>query len=137
MADVDDADAALAQQADDVEQPPGVMLAQRRGRLVHDEDPGVLRECLGDLHTLTVADRERADDLADVEIMDIEGRQELLSLAAHRAPIDGAEPRSRRVAEEDVLRDRQLGEKQQLLIDRRDAGALRLERARERNLTAT
>src|SRR5215471_13060736 len=136
MADVDDADAALAQQADDVEQPPGIMLAQRRRRLVHDEDAGVLRERLGDLHTLPVADRQRADDLADVEVMDVERRQELLSLPAHRAPIDGAEPRPRRMAEEDVLGDRQLREKQQLLIDRRDAGALRLERAGEGSLMA-
>ena len=46
------------------------------------------------------------------------------ALVAHGAPVDPARPGARRVAEEDVLGDGELGKQQQLLIDRRDAGAL-------------
>ena len=103
-----------------------VVLRQRRGRLVHDQDARVVRERLGDLDALPVADRELADRRAHVEVADVERVQHLARALAHRAPVDRAEAALRRVAHEDVFGDRQLGEEQELLVDRRDAGLLRV-----------
>ena len=72
MTDIDDADAALLEAADDVEQTRHVAFRQRRGRLVHDEDAGVMRQSAQDLDALTVADGEDADDLIGREIVDFE-----------------------------------------------------------------
>ena len=103
-----------------------VVLGQRRGRLVHDQDARVVRERLGDLHALAVADRELADRRAHVEVADVERGEHLARPLAHPAPVDRAEAALRGVAHEDVFGDRQLGEEQELLVDRRDARLLRL-----------
>jgi hypothetical protein len=125
VADVDHAHAAASQQADDREQPLHVGLGQRRRRLVHDQHAGVLRERLRDLDALAVADRERAHGAVDVEVVDVEGGQDLARPGPRRAPVDAAEPAAGRVAGEDVLGDSEFGEEQQLLVDRGDAGRLR------------
>ncbi len=132
VADVDDADAARPQRAHDREQPLHVMLGQRRGRLVHDQHAGVLRQRAQDLHALAVADRQRADHGVHVEVADVERGKQPARLAPHCAPVERARPARRRVAEEDVLGDRQLREQQQFLVDRRDPSRPRLERAGER-----
>ena len=99
VADVDDADAALAQPADDAEQAQDVGLGERRGGLVHDQDARVLGQRLGDLDPLPVADRERADDARDVEVVDVERGEQILRAwariaAQSRAPrrVRGAWP---------------------------------------------
>ena len=56
VADVDDGDAAVPQQPDDIEQPLDIVLGQRRGRLVHDQDAGIVGKRLGDLDPLAIAD---------------------------------------------------------------------------------
>ena len=109
-----------------------VALGQGGGRLVHDEDARVMRKRAQDLDPLTIADRQRPDDLVGGEIVDLERGQKRFRLGAHGAPVDPAHPRARRMAEENVLRHRQLGEQQQLLIDRRHAGALGVVGRRER-----
>ena len=60
------------------------------------------------------------------EIVDLQRGQQRLGALAHRAPVEAAAEAARGVAHEDVLRDGQLGKQQQLLIDRRDAGAARV-----------
>ena len=109
---------------------------ERRRRLVHDQDAGVLRERLGDLDPLAVADREGADEPRDVEVVDVERGEQLPRLGVHRRPVEGAEAGARRVAHEDVLGDAQRREQQQLLEDRGDAGGLGIVRAREADLLA-
>src|SRR5690606_38625975 len=44
----------------------------------------------------------------------------LAGVGAHGAPVDGAEPRARRVPEEDVFGDREVVEENRLLMDRGD-----------------
>ena len=72
VADVDDADAAVAQALDHDHQAADVGVGERRGRLVHDEDAGVLGERLGDLDPLAVGDGEGADLGVDVEVVAVE-----------------------------------------------------------------
>ncbi len=50
--DEDDADAACLQFGDDAQEPLGFRQGEAGGRLVHDDQPGVERERLGDLHQL-------------------------------------------------------------------------------------
>ena len=49
------------------------MFRQRCGRLIHDQDARVLRQCLGDLDPLAIANRECAHGLADIEVVNVEG----------------------------------------------------------------
>ena len=109
VTDIDDSDAAGPEAAHDVEEPRHVALRQRRGRLVHDEDSRIVRQRAQDLDPLAVADRERADDLVRREIVDLERGEQRLRLGAHGAPVDAAQSGARRMAEENVLRDRELG----------------------------
>jgi hypothetical protein len=52
MGDVDDRRAVRAQRIDGLEQLPALRLVERCGRLVHHQNPGVERDCLGDLDHL-------------------------------------------------------------------------------------
>ena len=71
-----------------------------------------------------------ADRRAHVEVADVERGEQLARPLAHRAPVDRAEAVLRRVPHENVFGDGQLGEEQELLVDRGDAGLLRRPRAR-------
>ena len=62
MADVDDRQPPRPQPVDHREQPLGVALGQRAGRLVEDDHPGVRDQGPGDLDELLRADAQRAGD---------------------------------------------------------------------------
>ena len=66
--DVDDADAAVAELADDAEQFLDLRLGERGGRLIHDEHFGVERQRLGDLDHLLLGDGEIGDLDGGVEV---------------------------------------------------------------------
>ena len=121
MADVDDADAAVAQPPDDVQQSAHVGVGEGGRRLVHDHHARVLRQRLGDFHALPIGDRQRRDFGVDVDMRAVEIVEQRARLRAHHAPVHAAERRARRVADEDVFGDGQLRKEQQLLIDDRDA----------------
>ena len=113
--DVDAGDAVGLQHPQDVHELVDLGLGEGGGRLVEDQDPGILRERLGDLGHLHLPD---AQPLDDVERRD--GQQVLLQ---HRArvrvelvPVDGG-PAAWLLAQEDVLAHRQLGDQRQLLVD--------------------
>jgi hypothetical protein len=72
VADIDNGDAALAQAPDDRHQPLDVGIGQGSGGFVHDDDPGVLAQRLGDLHPLPIGDRQGADLGIHVEVGTIE-----------------------------------------------------------------
>ena len=67
MRDVDHADAARAQALEDAEERLDLGVGERGRRLVEDEDARLLRERLGDLDELLLADAEVADGRARVE----------------------------------------------------------------------
>ena len=106
------------------------MVGQRRGRLVHLDDPGVEADRLGDLHDLLLGHRQAADPLTGADAGDAEAGEQLLGVALHRRGVDGAAAAGL-AAEVDVLGDRALRQQVELLEDRRDAGVLGLERVTE------
>jgi hypothetical protein len=128
VADEDDRDAAVAQPANGHEEVVHLERRERRGRLVHDQEPGAGRECLGDLHQLPVGDAEASHRRVRGEV-DPELLQQLRDCGAHRAPVDGVEATARLAAREDVLRHRQIGEDGRLLVHRDDPESVRIVRA--------
>ena len=67
VADEQDRHAAIAEPADDREQPLDLVGGERRRRLVEDQDARLDRQRLGDLDELLVGHRQAADRRADVE----------------------------------------------------------------------
>ena len=65
---------------------------------------------------------------------DAETREDLGRLAAHRTPVDRPESATRRMADEDVLGDRQVREESRLLVDYGDAQRPGLGRTLQRDL---
>jgi hypothetical protein len=92
VADINDADAALFQAPDHVKQTRHVAFRQRRCRLVHDEDAGVMRQSAQDLDALAVANGEHADNLIGREVVDLERVEQTSGLCPHSAPVDAARP---------------------------------------------
>ena len=121
--DVDDRDALRRQLGDQDGQALELRRGQARGRLVHGEDLGVLHHGAGDLDDLALGDLEGADGCGRVDGR-VERRQGLggrllLPAARHEQAASGFQ----RMAEEHVLRDGELGNVLELLMDHRDPGA--------------
>jgi hypothetical protein len=99
-------------------------VVQRRGRLVHDQHPGVVRQRLGDLDHLLLGDGEFAHAPPRIE------RQFQPLDEGAGAVVEGAVVEQRAAArlpaDEDVLRDRQVGHQVELLVDDADAELLRM-----------
>ena len=136
--DVDDGGALGLHAHEHREQPLDLPLLQRRRRLVQNEDPASPPQRLGDRDQLALGEAEGADRAIGVGI-EIELRQDVRGLAAHARAIDHrqrTEAAHGRIAERDVLRDRQGRHQAQLLRDRHDAGGDRIARAREMSLLA-
>ena len=66
--DVDDRHALVGEGADETEEPLDLALGERRGRLVHDQDPRRRPQGLGDLHDLAFGHVEPAHALARIDI---------------------------------------------------------------------
>src|SRR5262249_6977253 len=77
MRDVDDAFALGLKGADDPEEMRNLALGQSRGRLVHDENVGIVRYGFGDLDHLPASDGKIADFGVRVD-RDIETVEKLL-----------------------------------------------------------
>ncbi len=118
VGDHDLGDALGLQAAHQVEQVGRVVLVQGRGGLVQDQQADVLRQRLGDLHQLLLADAEAFDRGVRVDVQADSGQQVDRAVARLR-PVDQA-ALDDLVAQEDVLGDRQLGHQGQLLVDDHD-----------------
>jgi len=116
--DVDDGAALVDERADDAAHVVHVGLAERRSGLVHDDDACVGGERAGDRGELLVRDRKVSHHGVGRE-----GRADALEVAERlrstAATQHHAEP-ARRVAEEQVLSDREVGEQVELLVDHGD-----------------
>src|ERR1041384_403933 len=102
--------------------PPGV--GQRRRRFIEHEDASVLRQRLGDLDQLLLADAEIDYRRARID-WQMKFIEQFLRAAIKIFPIDDAET-ARLASEKDVLRDRQFLNQRHLLKNDCDARMLRL-----------
>jgi hypothetical protein len=123
--DVQHADAALLQPADRGRQQLGLVLGERRGRLVHHEDPRVERQRLDDLDHLLLRHGEAADDRPRAEGDLGEVVQQRPGVGLHATPVDEPAPHGL-AAHEDVLGDGAVREEVELLVDDPHPGGLRL-----------
>ena len=136
VGDEDQRAALVAEAAGDGEQPVHLDPAQGGGGLVHDQQPRVERDGLGDLEDLLVGDRQAQRGTARVDV-DAEPGEERLGLGVHGAAVDAVCPAERLAAHEDVLGDREVREQRGLLVDHGDAGVLGLGGAVEVDLLVT
>ena len=77
MRDEDDGDALVAQALGDLVEVFAFTVGERRGRLIHDDDPCIRGERLPDLDDLLLGDRETAHRRAGIEVS-VQSPQQLL-----------------------------------------------------------
>ena len=122
VGDEDDRQALGLERPDDANEIGDFRFAERRGRLVHDDEPRAHGERARDLDELLLGDREIANQRHRValEADPVGDRAGLLG----EAPPADEEPRARLAADEHVLGDRHVGGEGEFLVDGDDAGAL-------------
>jgi hypothetical protein len=130
VADDHAGDAFRAQPAQQVQQVRGVLVVERGRGLVEDEQLDVLGQRLGDLHELLLADADVAHR-GDRLLPQADAGEQPLGLVVGAVPVDQPAGGAL-VAEEDVLRDRELRAQGQLLVDDHDAAVLAVADRRER-----
>jgi hypothetical protein len=128
MRDVDDGGAAGGEAGDRDEQLVDLGLRERGGGLVHDQDPGLLRERLGHLDHLLLGDTQLAHRSLGVD-RHPELAEKGLGPRTEAVAVDDPSPARGLPAEEDVLRRRQLRDERQLLVDRAHPQPLGVARA--------
>ena len=124
--DVDDRDLLLLEPADDAEDELRLLLGQRGGRLVHDQDAGLAGERAGDLDDALLGDGEPLDQRVDVDRGEAELVEERARLLAHRLVVDHREAGTalhRQVGERDVLGDGHVAHHRDFLGEEADAGS--------------
>ena len=129
MRDVEDRFAAPAQFGDDAVQPGDFGLRQGARRFIHDENFGVEEQRLCDLDELLIADSQRSDERAGVEVA-VEFAEFLSRGGVHAALVEQT-PAGQLAAEKQVGGDREVVDQIQLLMDDRDARGFRIARAVE------
>jgi hypothetical protein len=112
--------ALVTQGAHHAEQSLDLRAGECRGRLVHDQDPGVERQRLRNLDHLLVGDREPPCDIAGRQ-PDAEPVEQHGGRGVDGAMIDRSGVTARLPAHEDVLRHREIGEQGRFLVDHCDA----------------
>ena len=132
MADVDEADAVLAQPPDHAEEDRDFRRVERRRRLVHDDEPGIERYRARERDHLLYGDPEAHDGYVEID-RHAERLHDARGFATHLAPIQMPESQARLATEKDVLGGREIRNQIHFLVDRRDAGALSGARRRERH----
>ena len=121
MRNVNDGQALEAKLTDDLEQPDGLPLAQRRGRFVHDDDGGLATQRLEDLDDLAVTGGQVLHPCRRIEVELVLFSQPT-GLGGHLLVADRPGQRAFRLGpEKDVLGYRQMLGQVQLLVDHRDA----------------
>ncbi len=118
--DVDDAQAAFGEPADERQEVLRLSLPQRRGRLVEDEDIGREAQGAHDHRQLPLGGREPGPELVRVEI-DAQVLDDGLRDAALLARVHDVDGPHRLLAQEDVVSHGQAGDDVRLLVDGADA----------------
>ena len=133
MRRIDDRDARPCKLPYDLEQ--GLAFRRREsGRgLVHDQDPRIQRQRLGDFDQLLLANPELRDATLSVD-NDAEPLQKPASCLHDATTVDDSTEDQWLAAEKDVVGRGQLGNQVEFLVDDRDARALGVLNARETNV---
>ena len=93
------------QRADAIEEPLDLPIGERGGRLVHHQDPGVLRQRLGDLDHLLLRHAELVRQRARVDV-EAEAVEQTARVGVHLPVVDRLRASVRGLAaEKDVLRE--------------------------------
>ena len=121
--DIEERQPLVAQPLQHDEHLGDVRRRQGRRRLVENENARLARQRLGDLDHLPARQRQVLDERHGMDVRGAGARERLLGDAPLRAPVDEAEP-SRRIADRDIVGDRQVRNERQLLEDADDAGAI-------------
>ena len=119
VGDVEDRAAARRQFSQRLEKLLDFLRRQHRGRLVHDQEPGFEQKRAHDLDALALADTQRRDDPARIELEPI-GLEDPIELGQEFAWRE-----ARVEAERDVLQDRHRLEQREVLEHHADAEAAR------------
>ncbi len=120
VADEEDRLALALQLADDRVKLLDLLVRQRRGRLVHNDDLRIHGEGARDGHQMLARNRQIAEPRVGIEI-DLQLVENLARTPAHRFPVEEAETVDDRMAEEDVFGDGQIVEQHRLLVGAGDA----------------
>ena len=96
------------------------MVGEGGRRFVHEDDIGLSPERLGDLDHLRLSHRQRAHQPGGIEV-GLEFAEQLAGPGELGRAVDASETSARFGAQGDVLRDGQVGDRHQLLMDHRDA----------------
>ena len=131
MADENHADAIRLEAAYDIEQRLDFASGQRRGRLIHGDQPGALNEGAGDRHDLLVGDAQLLDQRVQRR-GDADHAQPLLGDPPDLPPGNQSPALRQLVVKGDVLGDCQVGEQGKILIDHLEAGAHGVDRLPDR-----
>ena len=118
------------QLADNAEQGFGFGIGQGVGRFIHNDDLRLKAQHLRDFHHLLIADGEIADQPVALKAQ-VQFRQQLVGFGVHGFPVDLTEAVHELTAEEDVLRNSELRDQVQLLVNNADTRFLRRFRASE------
>ena len=129
MRDVDDADAAFTQAADNAEDLGSLGVRQRRGRLVEDQQARGAAERAANLHELFLRRAQPIDARLGIEREAMLGDQ-LARLALHRTLVE-QRPSLPFAPEEEILGDREVRRQQRFLVHHRDADGMGVRRTVE------
>ena len=133
--DVEDREPLVAQLAQDAEHGVHVARGQRGGRLVQDQDLGVPRQRGRELDQLAARERQVARVFLRIDVLAADTGKQGLGAPALAAPVDEA-PLSGGLRDEDVVRDREVGNERELLKDADDTLPHGLRRRGEADLLA-
>jgi hypothetical protein len=120
MGNVHDGHARGRQAFDCVEELRGLTLAERGRGLVHDQDARLVRQRASDLHHLLLRQPQAAYRSIRIQ-RHPEPAQYSRGITAHPRPVENAGPPGGRLAQEHVLRDAEMRDETELLIDGADA----------------
>ena len=130
MRDIDDRDALRLEVRDDPEQHLDLRGAQGRGRLVHDQDAGILGHRLGDLDELLLADPQILHHGAGIDA-GLQALHQGAGLPFLLLVVDAARGAHDLAGDEDILGHRQVAEQVEFLEHHADAVRDGIGRARK------
>ena len=126
VADIQNAHALAPELADEVEQDGRLALRQRRRRLIHHQQPAILRQRPRHANHLPLRDRQSPDGPGRVKRVGLaEALEQSLRFATHCRAIEHQSAELPRLAaDEDVVECIKVREGHRFLMDHRDPGAL-------------